>query len=204
MELEDVQDARTHASDTGPLVTGGGSSAPKGTAAAFVAAADANQGHGRSLPRYVDRTGSKAGYITLDGSKIFPKGRGVWRVLGRTPSRVLKSKNMPDAARALNLRDGTRGKKRNSGAGLEYEEARQKWFNWAKKHRKQGNIDRVMQSGSPKLEDVEADFEARKLHKYGHGRFGSRPSRRGPDAGGPDSMSGDRPPPDGSIGSYDD
>lgn len=160
-ELEDVKEGRMRASDVGRR-------APAGTAtsgATASAAAKSAGGHNTiGLPKFIDRTGAKGGYITVEGNKMVPKGRAIWRALGRTPSRILKEKHMPEATRVLGVRE-RKGRRRNVGSGLEYEEAADKWFNWYRKNKGPGKIEKVFEAGSPKLEDVEAEYEERKARR---------------------------------------
>lgn len=175
MELEDVEEVRKRAPDIGAVAI-----SPPATlrgAAALLAAAKATTPatawRGLALKR-IDRTGSKGGYIGKEGKKPVPKGKGIWRLLGRPPARIFKKKHMADAAKVLGAHNQKR-RRTNLGSGLQWEQAKEKWDAWYKRNKY--NWKKVQAAGSPKLEDVEAEYEERKLRRGGRG--GGRGRRGG-------------------------
>lgn len=165
MELENVDKVRQRATDTDAM---------RASRIAGLAAVSRGEQKGPAPRRggplqrkLIDRTGAAAGYITTDGNKPLPKGIGLYRILGRPPPRVLKQKNTPDTSRILGLKT-RRGRKRNLGAGLGYDEAKQKWMTWYQRN-KTFKFETVMEAASPKREDVEAEYDERQRRR-GRGR----------------------------------
>merc|ERR1712050_811577 len=66
---------------------------------------------------------SRPSYITKGGKKTLTKGRASWRLIGRPPAVILKKLRVKDVAKDFHLRD-RRGRKRNMGDGLDWEQAK--------------------------------------------------------------------------------
>lgn len=175
MELENVDKARQRAPDSLSSSFLTSATEAMGTSGAAELAAVSRGEHKGPAPRrggplqrkLVDRTGAGGGYITKEGNKSVPRGIGLYRILGRPPPRVLKQKNNPDASRILGLKTRS-GRKRNLGAGLGYDEAKDKWMTWYRRN-KASKFDTVMEAASPRREDVEAEYEERQRRR-GRGR----------------------------------
>lgn len=218
-ELQDVEEVRNTPSDTlraagspgggrspasAALAARAAAAAPAAfgappTASALAAAAAskaASSGGGRMSRKLLDMTGAKGRYITQAGNKPLLDGATLYRVLGRPPSRVLKSKYLGDASKVLKVSKKP-VRKRNAGAGLEYEEAKDKWMNWYKKNKTQ-HFDTVVQAASPAREDVEAEWEYRMQRKR---RMQSSPNGR--DARSPGVAGAGRPRPRRADGMTD-
>lgn len=149
MELESVDKVRSNTSDVGPAPLSVSSAAKQGR----------DKMHAKPRP-----------YITQIGNKPIPSGRGMWRVLGRPPARILKKLKDKDVGKVFNLKNLKNDvrKKRRFGSGLEWEDAQEKWMSWYETNKK-NNFDRVEQAESPKLEDVEANYAERLRRRFGKG-----------------------------------
>merc|ERR1712232_1121388 len=74
-------------------------------------------------------------FIWRKGLAAVPKGHAARKILGRAPARILKEVRQGDIAKKFNLpRDRRSMRKRNFGANLTYEEAKDKWMNWYNRH----------------------------------------------------------------------
>ena len=136
MELEDVSQNRKAAPDT--------------------ERSDARPGKLETTP-VPAQAPRKMPFVTQKGLKPIPKGHEKKRIFGAPPAKILKMKRTPDAARALGLKTRDRRRKRNTGTGLDWEQAKEKWLSWYSQN--QRNWDRISQADSPKKEDVEAAYE---------------------------------------------
>jgi len=170
MELEDVEEVRSaveDSTDASGLLGGGRSPA----AAAIIAKAQAKAGvpvkpwaspktgSGRMSAKRLDQSGLGVKYITQEGDKPLPKGAKIHKFLGKPPPRVLKDKYEHDAGMILRLRNKTgTGRKRNLGAGLDYDEARARFEKWYKKTSRR-DTELAMEAPSPAFEDVEAAYD---------------------------------------------
>merc|ERR1712185_632491 len=70
---------------------------------------------------------------------------------------------MGDAAKAFGLqKKNEHRRRRNWGANLEYDEAREKWDQWYDRHK---HKDRVLQADSPEQEEVDAAYEEKRRRR---------------------------------------
>ncbi|CAK0897030.1 unnamed protein product [Prorocentrum cordatum] len=170
MELVDIEKSRAGAVDVG-----GGDGVAAGAGAAR-AAARRGRRERQVLP-----------YISQGGGELAPterKSMARWRILGRPPSVVLKKRRERDVSSQMGVKD-LRGRKRNDGGGLSWEDARKKWLNWYERNKRK-KWDKVSQAESPRREDVEARFveeRQRRLRLPGF-RRGGRPKDAAPGGGG--------------------
>mmetsp|Transcript_43357 Transcript_43357/g.137905 ORF Transcript_43357/g.137905 Transcript_43357/m.137905 type:complete len:829 (-) Transcript_43357:149-2635(-) len=161
MELEEVQE-RARATDVGRAPRASVNStldAARGQARKDTSKASA----GQETPKGA-RTGTKAlFYIGKNGNKPIPKGVGKWRILGRPPAKILKKQQAVDVGKVFNL-SNRKGRRRNLGSGLSWEEAKDQWMGWYHRN-KSRNFHKVEMADSPKKEDVEAAYEQRIMRR---------------------------------------
>lgn len=165
-ELESVENARSAVADAG------GSWPAVDAAASGLAAMSKREGASlREASSSTQVKPPRPSYIMKGGRKPLPKRlRAQWRNFGRPPAVILKKKRQPDIAVSFGLSQ-RRGRKRNVGDGLTWSEAKGHWIQWFQSN-KYRNIRRVLQSESPKKDDVEAQFEQneqRLLRRRGRG-----------------------------------
>ncbi|CAE7509202.1 engB [Symbiodinium necroappetens] len=97
-------------------------------------------------------------FVTQEGLKPIPKGHGKHKVFGKPPARILKTKRPLDVTKALKLKSRYRTtRKRNTGTGLDWEDAKEQWLTWYSKHKRDWRL--VSEADSPKKEDVDAAYE---------------------------------------------
>jgi len=99
-------------------------------------------------------------YIGKKGLRPIPRGVGSWRLLGRPPAKILKKQKAPDVAKVFGVSRQMKRRRRNTGSGLDFDEASDKWMNWYNKNKRR-NFDKVLTADSPKRDDVEAAYEDR-------------------------------------------
>ncbi|CAK8989181.1 Putative GTP-binding protein EngB, partial [Durusdinium trenchii] len=143
MELEDVGLARAGAPDVEPKL------APRPSRAS----------QSEELP--------KMPFVHQKGLRPIPKDhRGKSRILGRRPAKILKTKRVLSAVKALGLKYRTI-RRRNLGRDLDWDEAKSKWMSWYEKNKKH-RWRRIDLADSPKKADVDAVYEghqARRLQR---------------------------------------
>lgn len=132
MELEDVDFARGGAPDAGSL-------------------------RKRKESKESQEMFPKMPFITHKGDKEIPKGHAKWTVLGRPPSRILKEKRPMNIVKALGLKH-RRGRRRNLGSNLDWDEAKEKWMSWYDKN-KSRQWRKIDLADSPKKSDVDAVYD---------------------------------------------
>ena len=101
---------------------------------------------------------SRMPFITQEGSKPIPKGHGKHKIFGKPPARILKAKRTLDVTKALGLKARDRRRKRNTGSGMDWEQAKTKWLGWYDKN-KGRKWHTVSMADSPRKEDVDAAYE---------------------------------------------
>eukprot|EP00928_Gymnodinium_smaydae_P031676 TRINITY_DN23173_c3_g1_i1.p1 TRINITY_DN23173_c3_g1~~TRINITY_DN23173_c3_g1_i1.p1 ORF type:complete len:920 (-),score=227.94 TRINITY_DN23173_c3_g1_i1:44-2803(-) len=126
------------------------------------------------VPRQLD---GRPAYIGRRGLAPLARGRAGRSLVGRQPAKVLKAVRQMDAAKAFNQpRDRKQRRRRNFGSNLSFEEAQDKWMSWYKRTKKK-DPDLVLESESPKRQDVDAAHEEY-LRRRERARHGAREARR--------------------------
>eukprot|EP00811_Abedinium_folium_P005225 NODE_14810_length_1084_cov_4.480669.p1 GENE.NODE_14810_length_1084_cov_4.480669~~NODE_14810_length_1084_cov_4.480669.p1 ORF type:complete len:174 (+),score=39.35 NODE_14810_length_1084_cov_4.480669:492-1013(+) len=99
-------------------------------------------------------------FITRYAHKPVQTGAMRQKTMGKKPARILKKVRQPDVAKAFGVEWRKKKRRRNMGAGLEFDEAKTHWVNWLVKHRRR-HYPKVPFVESPKKEDVDAEYEDR-------------------------------------------